>query len=232
MVILLNYTAILCIVHGTRMFIYIGYWTLNIYIIIIIISVMFLKHENNFRDMNRLVLYTCIFNAIHCYRYTVVIRKQQSILNSTRMSQFINNPIHSMDLCNVLLHCTTIKYYIILSYRIYYHLPDIYIYTACAPLKYILLFKCVWILINVRKIVFFCIFICVHISLFYSLVYIFISVCLGVSLCQSDIEVRHAHYTISRANRTHGKSALHSNNFQYSSVTRNIKCTRRTAITF
>ena len=25
------------------------------------ISVMFLKHEKNFRDMNRLVLYTCIF---------------------------------------------------------------------------------------------------------------------------------------------------------------------------
>ena len=29
MVILLNYTAILCTVHFTRMFIYIGYWTLN-----------------------------------------------------------------------------------------------------------------------------------------------------------------------------------------------------------
>ena len=113
--------------------------------------------------------------------------------------------------------------------RIYYHIPDIY--TACALSKYILLFKFVWILINVRKIVFFCIFICVHISLFYSLIYIFISVCLGVSLCQSDIEVRHAHYTISRENRTHGKSALHSNNFQYGSVARNIKCTRRTAIT-
>ena len=28
---LLNYTAILCIVYCTRMFIYIGYWTLNIY---------------------------------------------------------------------------------------------------------------------------------------------------------------------------------------------------------
>ena len=35
-----------------------------------------------------------------------------------------------------------------------------------------------------------------------------------------------------QANRTHGKSALHSNNFQYGSVARNIKCTRRTAITF
>ena len=135
-----------------------------------------------------------------------------------------------MDLCNVLLHCTTIKYYIILSYRIYYHIPDIY--TACAPSNYILLFKFVLILINVRKIVFFCDFICEHMSLFYSLVYIFISVCLGMSLCHSDIEVRHAHYTISRANITHGKSALHSNNFQYGSVARNIKCTRRTAITF
>ena len=193
------------------------------------IGVMFLNHENNFRDMNHLVLHACIFYAIHCYCSTVVIWKQ-SILNSTRMSQFINNPIHSMDLSNVLLHCTTIKYYIILSYRIYYHLPDIY--TACAPSKYILLFKFVWILINVRKIVFFCFFTCVHISLFYSLVYIFISVCLGVYLCQSDSEVRHAHYTISRANRTHGKPALHSNNFQYGSVARNIKCTRRTAITF
>ena len=91
------------------------------------------------------------------------------------MSQFINNPIHSMDLSNVLLHCTTIKYYIILSYRLYYYLPDIY--TACAPSNYILIFKFVWILINVRKIVFFCFFTCVHISLFYSLVYIFISVC-------------------------------------------------------
>ena len=139
------------------------------------ISVMFLKHDNNFRDMNRLILHTCIFYVIHCYCYTVVIWKQ-SILNSTRMSQFINNPIHSMDLCNVLLHCTTIKYYIILSYRIYYHLPDIYI--ACAPSKYILLFKFVWILINVRKIVFFCIFICVHISLFlFTFLFLYVWAC-------------------------------------------------------
>ena len=196
------------------------------------ISVMFLKHENNFRDMKRLinVLHTCIFYAIHCYLYTVIIWKQ-SIINFTRMSQFINIPIQSMDSCNVLLHCTTIKYYIILSYRIYYHiLPDIY--NAFAPSKYILLFKFVWILINVRKIVFFCIFICVHISLFYSLVYILISACLGVSLSQSDIERRHAHYTISRVNRTHGKSSLHSNNFQYGSVTRNINCTLRTPHNF
>ena len=59
------------------------------------------------------------------------------------------------------------------------------------------------------------------------LVYIFISVCLGVFLCQSDIEARHAHYTISRANITHGKSALHSNNFQNVSAARNIvSCVR------
>ena len=81
------------------------------------ISVMFLKHENNFWDMKRLinVLHSCIFYEIHCYCYTVVTWKQ-SIMNSTRMSQFINSPIQSMDLCNVLLHSTTIKYYIILSY--------------------------------------------------------------------------------------------------------------------
>ena len=71
-------------------------------------------------------------------------------------------------------------------------------------------------------------FICVHISLLYSLVYILISICLGVSLCQSDIEVRHAHYTISRANRTHEKSTLYSNNLDYGSVARNINCTLRT----
>ena len=54
-----------------------------------------------------------------------------------------------------------------------------------------LLLKCVWILINVKKIVFFCVFICVLISLFNSLIYILISACLGMSPCQSDIEVRH-----------------------------------------
>ena len=35
---LLNYTAILCTVHWTRMLIYIGYWTLNIYYYYQIIS--------------------------------------------------------------------------------------------------------------------------------------------------------------------------------------------------
>ena len=73
---------------------------------------------------------------------------------------------------------------------------------------------------NVRKLL----FLCVPISLFYSIVYILISACLGVSHGKSDIEVRHAHYTICMGNITHGKSSLHSNNVQYGSVARNRKC--------
>ena len=135
------------------------------------------------------------------------------------MSQCINKPIQSMDLSKVLLHSTTIKYYITLIDIIYNRiLSDIY--TSFAPWKYISLFKFVWILINVRKLL----FLCVPISLFYIIVYILISACLGVSHGQSDIEVRHAHYTICMANITHGKSSLHSNNFQYGSVARNRKC--------
>ena len=126
------------------------------------------------------------------------------------MIQCINKPIQSMDLSKVLLHSSNIIYNRILSY----------IYTSFAPWKYILLFKFVCILINVRKLL----FLCVPISLFYSIVYILIFVCLGVSYGQSDIEVRHAHYTICMGNRTHGKSSLHSNNFQYGSVARSRIC--------
>ena len=104
-----------------------------------------------------------------------------------------------------------IEYY----YRI---LPDISI--TFAPLKYILLFKFVWLLINVRQIVLFYVFIYVLISLVYSLVYIFVCTCGGVSPHQGDIEVRHEHYIVCSVNRNHGKSSVHSINFQYGSVAR------------
>ena len=92
------------------------------------------------------------FCAIHCYCYIVVIWKQFTI--NSIMSQCINKSIQSMDLSKVLLHSTTIKYYITLIDRIYNRiLSDIY--TSFAPWKYILLFKFVWILINVRKLLFY-----------------------------------------------------------------------------
>ena len=84
------------------------------------------------------VLHTCIFLAIHCYCYIVVIWIQFTI--NSIMSQCINKPIQSMDLSKVLLHFTTIKYYITLIDRIYNRLLSD-IYTSFAPWKYILLFK-------------------------------------------------------------------------------------------
>ena len=94
---------------------------------------------------------------------SIVIWKQSTI--NSIMSQCINKPIQSMDLCNVLLHSSTIKYYITLSDRIYYRiLPDIY--TTFAPWKHFLLFKFLCLLINVRTrgetIIFFGLYMCTH----------------------------------------------------------------------
>ena len=56
---------------------------------------------------------------------------------------------------------------------------------------------------NVRKVVLFCNFVCELISPFYGIVYILICMYVGVSLSQSDIEMRHAHCTICSVNKNH-----------------------------
>ena len=63
---------------------------------------------------------------------------------------------------------------------------------------------------NVRNIVLFCDFVCELISPFYGIVYIRICMYVGVSLSQSDIEMRHAHCTICSVTKNHIISVIFS----------------------
>ena len=138
------------------------------------------------------VLPTCIFGliivltfcsvkhfvGIHCYSYAVVC-----------LYMFIE-----------LIYCDIIKYFrptITLSDCTYY------IYITFAKMRCILLFKILRIFMNVRKIVLFCDFVPELISPYYGIVYILICMYVGVSLSQSDIEMRHAHCTICSVNKNH-----------------------------
>ena len=138
------------------------------------------------------VLPTCIFGliivltfcsvkhfvGIHCYSYAVVC-----------LYMYIE-----------LIYCDIIKYFrptITLSDCTYY------IYITFAKMRCILLFKSLRIFINVRKIVLFCDFVPELISPYYGIVYILICMYVGVSLSQSDIEMRHAHCTICSVNKNH-----------------------------
>ena len=70
-------------------------------------------------------------------------------------------------------------------------------------MRCILLIKILRIFLNVRKIVLFCDFVPELISPYYGIVYILICMYVGVSLSQSDIEMRHAHCTICSVNKNH-----------------------------
>ena len=76
---------------------------------------------------------------------------------------------------------------------------------------------------NVRKIVLLCDFVRELISSFYGIVYILMCMYVGVSLSQSDIEMRHAHCTICNVKKNHIisiKCSLGSINRQCDHVTR------------